>query len=167
MKYKVNYSDSAAHTVEFREGKVFLNNVETSPDVAFIGGAMYHILLGKSSFMMEVLENDLAAKRFKVKVNDNVYDLKLEDELDMLLHKMGMSQNGSSKMDNVKAPMPGLVLKVLVEPGQAVEKGDSLIILEAMKMENVIKASGPGVVKRIAVAIKDAVEKNHVLIDME
>jgi len=70
-------------------------------------------------------------------------------------------------MDNVKAPMPGLVLDILVEPGQSVQKGDNLLILEAMKMENIIKASGSGVVKNIPVHKKDAVEKNQLLIEME
>jgi biotin carboxyl carrier protein len=167
MKYKVNYSDTAAHTVVLKDGKIFLNDEESTPDVAFIGGNRYHILLGASSFMMEVLENDLATKKFKIKVNDHTYELRLEDELDMLLEKMGMSSSGNTRMDNVKAPMPGLVLKVLVAPGQEVEKGDSLIILEAMKMENVIKASGPGIVKNICVQIKDAVDKNQILIEME
>jgi biotin carboxyl carrier protein len=62
--------------------------------------------------------------------------------------------------------MPGLVLKILAEPGQAVNKGDSLIILEAMKMENVIKATGPGTVKAICVNEKDTVDKNQLLIEM-
>ncbi|HNM32873.1 MAG TPA: biotin/lipoyl-binding protein, partial [Chitinophagales bacterium] len=66
-----------------------------------------------------------------------------------------------------KAPMPGLVLDILVEAGQAVNKGDNLIILEAMKMENIIKASGSGTVKSIHVQKKDAVEKNQLLIEME
>ena len=70
-------------------------------------------------------------------------------------------------MDNVKAPMPGLVLDILVEAGQSVNKGDNLLILEAMKMENIIKASGNGVVKNININKKDAVEKNQLLIEME
>lgn len=167
MKYKLNYSDTEAHSVEIRDGKVFLNEAETQPDLVFIGGNKYHVLNGSESFMLEVLENDVSAKKFKIKVNGQTYDLKLEDELDMLLHKMGMSSDNSAKMGDVKAPMPGLVLQILAEPGQEVQKGDSLIILEAMKMENVIKASGAGKVKAIKVKIKDAVEKNHVLMEME
>jgi biotin carboxyl carrier protein len=63
--------------------------------------------------------------------------------------------------------MPGLVISILVEEGQEVQKGDSLLILEAMKMENVIKAAGKGVVKSIKVQQKNAVEKNQILIEME
>jgi biotin carboxyl carrier protein len=85
-----------------------------------------------------------------------------------MLDKMGMSATSDEKMDNVKAPMPGLVLDILVEAGQSVNKGDNLLILEAMKMENIIKASGNGVVKNININKKDAVEKNQLLmIEME
>lgn len=69
-------------------------------------------------------------------------------------------------MDNVKAPMPGLVLDILVEAGQSVNKGDNLLILEAMKMENIIKASGNGVVKNININKKMRL-KNQLLIEME
>lgn len=64
----------------------------------------------------------------------------------------------------VKAPMPGLVLRVLVEPGQTVEAGAGLAVLEAMKMENQIKAPAAGVVQAVRVAAGTAVEKGHVLV---
>ena len=87
--------------------------------------------------------------------------------MDLLLNKMGMSAISADKMDNVKAPMPGLVLDILVEIGQTVNKGDNLLVLEAMKMENILKASGNGIVKTIKINKKDAVEKNQILIEME
>ncbi|MEM1216899.1 MAG: biotin/lipoyl-containing protein, partial [Bacteroidota bacterium] len=68
---------------------------------------------------------------------------------------------------DVLAPMPGLILDVLVAAGQAVEKGTPLVILEAMKMENVLKAAGPGTVKAIAVQQGAAVDKKQLLIEME
>ncbi len=64
----------------------------------------------------------------------------------------------------VKAPMPGLVLRVLVEPGQRVEAGAGLAVLEAMKMENQIKAPVAGVVQAVRVEAGKAVEKGQVLI---
>ena len=70
----------------------------------------------------------------------------------------------NSTIAEVKAPMPGLILDVLAKPGQEVKKGDQLMILEAMKMENVLKAQGEGVISGIEVAKGDSVEKNQVLI---
>ena len=83
------------------------------------------------------------------------------------MQKLGLSIGGSQKQNVVKAPMPGLVLSVMVEPGQVVSKGDPLLILEAMKMENVIKAIGDGTVKSVAVEKGAAVEKGHLLLEME
>lgn len=166
MKYKINVNDSLAHEIELTSGGCTINGEPMDVDTAFISGERYHIISGSRSYMLEVLENDIQDKKFSIKVNDNIYKLKLDDELDMLLEKMGMSAGSKGKVDNVKAPMPGLVLKILVEPGQAVNKGDSLIILEAMKMENVIKASGPGTVKAVGVKEKDTVDKNQLLIEM-
>lgn len=64
----------------------------------------------------------------------------------------------------VRAPMPGLVVRVLVEPGQEVAAGTGLVVLEAMKMENELKAAGPGIVDQILVAAGAAVEKGAALV---
>ncbi|MEZ4891955.1 MAG: acetyl-CoA carboxylase biotin carboxyl carrier protein subunit [Saprospiraceae bacterium] len=75
-----------------------------------------------------------------------------------------MKIGGSQKANIVKAPMPGMVLNILVEPGQQVTKGDSLLILEAMKMENMIKAAGDGVIKAVHVQTGAAVDKGQLLL---
>ena len=80
---------------------------------------------------------------------------------------MGMDLKANAKAEPVKAPMPGMVLKILVTPGQQVNKGDALIILEAMKMENLLKAAAAGTVKAIKATEKTAVEKGAILIEME
>jgi pyruvate carboxylase subunit B len=67
----------------------------------------------------------------------------------------------------LKAPMPGLVVRIQVEPGVRVSAGDGLVVLEAMKMENELKAPAGGVVKRVRVTAGEAVEKGQVLVDFE
>jgi len=67
----------------------------------------------------------------------------------------------------LKAPMPGLVVRVQVEPGVRVSAGDGLVVLEAMKMENELKAPAGAVVKRVRVTAGEAVEKGQVLVDFE
>ncbi len=79
---------------------------------------------------------------------------------------MGGAETGR-KQAVLRAAMPGLVVKVEVEPGQKIKKGDSLLIVEAMKMENEIKAQSPGVVKEIKVKPGQPVEKNQILIVFE
>jgi pyruvate carboxylase subunit B len=67
----------------------------------------------------------------------------------------------------LKAPMPGLVLRVQVTPGQRVLAGAGLVVLEAMKMENELKATAPAVVKTVRVQPGSAVEKGQVLLEFE
>jgi biotin carboxyl carrier protein len=79
---------------------------------------------------------------------------------------MGMDAVAAGAVSDVKAPMPGLVLKIMVEPGQPISKGDALVILEAMKMENILKAPSDGIVKKILVTKGDKVEKNQIMVNM-
>lgn len=167
MKYKVFYKEDQSHEIELDNQLIRIDGQATEIDLVKLLDNKFHILQNHKSYNIEVLHTDYNLKRFSIKVNNNIYDLNLQTELDILLEKMGMSAAGDEKMDNVKAPMPGLVLDVLVEIGQAVKKGDNLLILEAMKMENIIKASGNGIVKSIKINKKDAVEKGQLLIEME
>ena len=86
---------------------------------------------------------------------------------DQLLKKLGMDKALTKKANELKAPMPGLVLRILTEEGRAIKQGDSLLVLEAMKMENVLKSMGDGIIKQLKVKAGDKVEKNQLLIVME
>lgn len=167
MNYHVFYNENGSHEIDVKDGKIFINGNESNVDLVKIADEKYHLLDHQRSYSLKVVNIDWENKIFTIQVNDNIYTLKLEDELDTLLRKMGMSAAGNDIVEDVKAPMPGLVISILVEEGQEVQKGDSLLILEAMKMENVIKAAGKGVVKSIKVQQKNAVEKNQILIEME
>jgi len=167
MKYKVFYKEDKSHEIELDNQQIKIDGKPTEIDLVKLLDNKFHILQNHKSYSIEIIHADYNLKRFSIKVNNNIYDLNLQTELDILLDKMGMSATSDEKMDNVKAPMTGLVLDILVEAGQSVNKGDNLLILEAMKMENIIKASGNGVVKNININKKDAVEKNQLLIEME
>jgi len=93
--------------------------------------------------------------------------VKLKDETTLLLEKLGMHDALSNSIDRIKAPMPGSILKIAVEEGQQVQKGDTLLILEAMKMENVIKSPVDGKIARIAAKEGESVEKNASLIHFD
>ncbi len=130
-------------------------------------GNTFHLLQDNRSFAINLLHKNTADKTMTIEVNGNKYEVKIEDEYDQLVKKMGLSIGGTQVIKNVKAPMPGLILDILAKPGQTVEKGDQLLILEAMKMENVLKAEGEGVIKSIEVQKGNAVEKGQILIEME
>lgn len=127
----------------------------------------FHIQLPDGQTRLANLVNaDYKTKTITLEINKTQYEVVLKDEFDTLIETLGFEKKTVAKLDNVKAPMPGTVLKILVTPGQAVVKGDPLIILEAMKMENVLKASADVVIKKILVKEGDPVEKNKVLIEL-
>lgn len=125
------------------------------------------ILLNNKSYTATVEGIDRNAKEVTVSVNGSLHTLAISEPMDRLLASMGMDLKAMQKAEPVKAPMPGMVLKVLVAAGQQITKGDGLLILEAMKMENVLKAGADARVKSINVQERTAVEKGAVLIELE
>ncbi|MFN7119240.1 MAG: acetyl-CoA carboxylase biotin carboxyl carrier protein subunit [Saprospiraceae bacterium] len=136
-------------------------------DIVSIDDFTFHILKNGEAIRAEIVQRDFVKKQFTIKINGNAYDIKLADEYDQLVKKLGLTTAVAYKVKDVKAPMPGLVVGVNVEVGQSVTRGDALLILEAMKMENVLKSPGDGVVKAIRVSKGMAVDKGAVLIEME
>jgi len=138
-----------------------------SLDIISIGDSQYHLLQDNQSNMVQILDTDFPNKSITLAVNGNIYSVKIADEYDQIVDKMGMRTIRSHQINEVRAPMPGLILEVLVTVGQKVDKGTPLIVLSAMKMENIITSPGVGVVKRIATEINKAVEKGELIIEME
>jgi biotin carboxyl carrier protein len=93
--------------------------------------------------------------------------VQIQEELDLLLEKMGFGKSATKKVKEVKAPMPGLVLTISAEPGQELKEGDKLLVLEAMKMENSILMPGDGKIKALRVKPGQPVEKGQILMELE
>jgi biotin carboxyl carrier protein len=125
----------------------------------------FHIIHNNKSYRAEIVKSDAATKTFVIKINGSVQTVVLKDKFDLLLEKMGMNASNASKINNIKAPMPGLIIDLKIKAGDTVNAGDALLILEAMKMENILKSPGGGVVKSIKVRKGDSVEKGQVLIE--
>ena len=138
-----------------------------SLDLIETGQNAYHLLHQGQSYRVEVLASDVDAKTLTLRLNGREHQLQIDDATDLLVRQLGLSTVSTTKSLDAAAPMPGLVLEVLVKTGDAVEAGTPLLVLEAMKMENVLKAEGPGTVKDIAVKQGEAVEKRQVLITIE
>lgn len=127
----------------------------------------FHILKNNRSYIAEIVSKDFLEKEYSIKINNNTYQIKLSSKLDQLIEKMGFTFGSSKQIDSIKAPMPGLILDIMVKEGQEVKEDDGLLILEAMKMENIISSPRDGIIKNINVSIGDAIEKNHLLIEFE
>lgn len=150
--------------ITFENGQVHLNG--TPAELSFQNERNGNFLIKNNykTVAAEVLEVDEAKKKFLIKIENGLYPITLQDETDILLDQLGMSHLQQVVIRDIKAPMPGLILDIMVEVGQEVKKGDPLIILEAMKMENLLKASGEGTITAIAVEKGQSVEKNSILI---
>lgn len=162
--YHVNVNKTEKFDVSFNENKILLNNSEAEFSMKNIANNTFHVLLGNKSYNVELVEFNEENKIAIIKVNGNKYECEVKDQFDDLLKSLGLDNLNSKKVNDIKAPMPGLVLKTLIEEGQEFKKGDNLLVLEAMKMENILKAPADGIIKQIKVKPGDKVEKNEVLI---
>jgi len=162
--YKAIVNDKTFE-IESDDSGFVVNGEPQSWDLVKIADGYFHILYQKKSYRAEVIKSDPETKQFTFKINGHNYTVTLKDKFDLLLEKMGMHNTASSKVNNVKAPMPGLIIDLKVKVGDAVKPGDSLLILEAMKMENILKATGEGIVKTVKVKKGDSVEKGQVLVE--
>jgi biotin carboxyl carrier protein len=164
-KAKVNQSEFEIVLNGNNEGQ--LNGEAFKLDMIEAGTNRFHIIRDNQSYNAEIVNFDEVEKTYNIKVNGNIYSVALKDKFDLLLQSMGMDALASKKVNDLKAPMPGLVLDIRVKVGDAVKKGEPLIVLEAMKMENILKASADVVIKKIAVEKGNAVEKNQLLLLFE
>lgn len=152
------------YSVEKNSGETRVNQQVIAWDLKWMGDRKIHLIQGARSLEAELLAIDLETKTLQIRLGHKTTTLHLKDRFDLLLEKMGMNSAESGSPKEIKAPMPGLILDLKVAPGDVVKKGDVVLILEAMKMENSIKSPGDGIVKAVNVSLKQSVEKNQVLI---
>lgn len=136
-------------------------------DAIKISEHKYHVLHHNKSFHSEIAHSNFNAKSYQIKVNKNHYNVDILNALDLLIKDMGFSIGTSKHINFIKAPMPGLILEINVKPGEAVLENDALLILEAMKMENVLISPRDGVIKSISIKKGDTVDKGTLLIEFE
>ncbi|UJH92036.1 acetyl-CoA carboxylase biotin carboxyl carrier protein subunit [Antarcticibacterium sp. 1MA-6-2] len=158
-KYKVRVNDS----LEFEFSEEELNSLDDRE----ITAGNFHILENNRSVKGEIINSEFLKRAYRVKINNSGYDVKIFNELDQLIEKMGLSLSAGKVQNDLKAPMPGLILEVNVKEGDEVNEGDYLLVLEAMKMENTLTAPRDGVVKSVSVEKGQTVDKNQLLIEME
>lgn len=125
---------------------------------------MWETLYRHRLYKLFVQEIDYQSKTATIIVNGKKVRVVLKDNSDKLIERLGLQAVINQQVADARSPMPGLIHSVLVNVGDTVEAGDPLIILEAMKMENVIKAPAKGIVDQIHIVPHDSVEKNALLI---
>lgn len=163
--YQVKINGGKEYNVGKAGEKIMVDGQQIDADIRQLSPSTYHILSDLKSYNVEIVNLNAEAKTADIKINGRIYAVTAKDQYDILLEKLGLSDLNHLKISEIKAPMPGLVLKVFITSGSEVKKGDNLFILEAMKMENIIKAPADAVVKTVKIKPGHKVEKNQVLIE--
>jgi biotin carboxyl carrier protein len=160
-------TNSKIYEVALSSKDAKINGEPFQADVKMIDPATFHIVAANRSFRAEVIAFNAAEKKCVLKINDNIYQLEIQDRYSELLSQLGIDTVNAKKVSELKAPMPGMVLQIFVKEGDPVKKGDSLLTLEAMKMENILKAPADGTIRSIKAVLGNKVEKNQVMISFE
>jgi biotin carboxyl carrier protein len=147
---------------EKSEGTV--NQTPFSWDVKHQGNGVYHVLYKQKTYTLILESGEAETGIYKIQLNGKPLEIGTFDRIQLLLKSMGMDTAMGKKINEIKAPMPGLVLRIPIKEGDSVSKGEGLLVLEAMKMENSIKALGDVVISKIHVKPGQAVEKNQLLV---
>ena len=163
MKY-ITTIEGTEYEIEWNEqGDVTVNGDPYRVSVNTIGnGDMVSMIFNNRSF--EGVINSPERDRWEILLNGENYDVRVQDERAYRLARARGELDGDSGVVPTKSPMPGVIVKVLVEVGQDVQKGETLVILESMKMENELKATLDGKVLDVNVAAGATVEKDAVLV---
>lgn len=165
--YKAKVNNEQALNIELDGKHIRVDGQLVALDAVELGQGHSHIIHQDQSYRVELESLDSGEKSAIVKVNGNVYRVDIADQYDLLLAQLGMDSLSARQVTDVRAPMPGLVLDILVVPGQQVKKGDNLVVLEAMKMENMLKSAVDGEVKAVPIQKGDKVEKNSILVQFK
>jgi len=134
--------------------------------LAVPGTPVHHLLVGGRSHTL-VARPGSSRGVWDLHLDGTRYLVEVVDERTRLIRSLTHGQAAQPGPGPVRAPMPGLIVRIEVEPGQRVSSGQGVVIMEAMKMENELRAEGEGVVARVLVAAGQPVEKGAVLIEFD
>ena len=164
MNYHVrvgNENFSVTH-VNAEAGAAQINGQAVSVDLRHVRGALYHFWYNGEVFAVQFDHG-----KGEITIGPHTFTLQVEDERSAALKKLQRGTQADSGIVPLKAPMPGLIVRLEVQPGSSVKKGQSLVVIEAMKMENEIKSPLTATVVDILVSAGTAVEKGAVLLHLK
>jgi biotin carboxyl carrier protein len=158
---RVKVNNKHTYSVDQQSDKYLINGALKSWHIHKRDDHNYQIIFNNRSFLANVTRED---GLLKIQINQKTYLLEIQDEQELMLEKLGIETKSARRTDEIKAPMPGLIVEVLVDKGDVVKAGQPLLILKAMKMENIIKSAHDGVVNDIFVKKDQIIEKDAVML---
>ncbi|HRN80425.1 MAG TPA: acetyl-CoA carboxylase biotin carboxyl carrier protein subunit [Ferruginibacter sp.] len=127
----------------------------------------YHFIIDREALRVRWIDYDMNKQMLTIEHDQIRYEIQIKGALEQQIARMGLDKVVEHSVQVIKAPMPGLVLEIAVSEGDVVEKGGKVLVLEAMKMENVITVPVQSIIKKIVVKPGAAVEKGQLLIELE
>ena len=164
MRYYVTVG-KATHEVELRDNDVIIDGERVSADLQHVTGTLLRRLSLNGESHRVVATSGEARGHWELHLDGERVNVEVVDERTRTIRAMTARTAGPTGPKPVRAPMPGMVVRVQVQAGDHVKAGQGVVIIEAMKMENELKADAAGVVSKILVDAGTAVEKGAVLIE--
>lgn len=138
-----------------------------SKNIQPLSNKKFHLIENNKSISADLEAIDLNAGIVILTINGRNYKYNILNPVQQMIHDLGMNKKNTNQDSAVKAPMPGIVLSVDVNLNDYVVKGQNLLKLEAMKMENIIKSPKEGKIIKMNIQKSDKVDKNQVLVEIE
>jgi biotin carboxyl carrier protein len=165
--YKISTANKSLDIKQLENSVFEINGKNVSADIIALDENQLHIIVNHKSYTADLIAIDELGKNLKLKINGKIFELNIKDKIDLLLESMGLDKALVKVIKDIKAPMPGLVVNILVKEGDIIKKGDALVTLEAMKMENIIKSPADVTIKKINISKGLALEKGQVMIEFQ
>jgi pyruvate carboxylase subunit B len=167
VKYHVTLR-SRTYVIDVDGGSVTVDGERLAAHADAIPGTpLLHLLLGKDSWTVAYQQLDGRPSRWALGAAGERVEVEVQDDRSKQIEALTGQGRKPAAGGVVKAPMPGLVVRVEVSEGQVVEVGEGLVVVEAMKMENELRASSRGVVEHIHVSAGQRVEKGAPLVTIK
>jgi biotin carboxyl carrier protein len=168
MKYFATVNDQVYEIDIDHHGRVTVDGAELAADMQLVGGTnLYSLLVDNASFEVVLDPESESHSSYRVMTRGLQYVVRVQDERSRRLALVDRSLRPPEGELLIKAPIPGLVVRTAVQPGQEVAEGDTLIILEAMKMENELRAPRAGVVHDVKVSPGAQVQLGQTLLTLQ
>ena len=166
MKYIVAMGETRV-TVDVEPDAVTVTGRRIPASLADIEGTPVRMVTIGDRVHRVVVRRRESKGHYVLWIDGYTYDVEALDERTRTIRDLTAEAAGPTGPRPLVAPMPGLIVRVLVGPGDAVQEGQGLVVMEAMKMENELRSSGAGRVTRVSVTPGAAVEKGAILIELE
>ena len=136
----------------------------SSPEVEMLEPGRFLLRKDNKVYEIFVLGESEDGKEIEIQINQHYFKVNIQSELDQLLNSLGFKSSDVKKVKELKSPMPGKIVALMVNEGDEVKPGQPLLVLEAMKMENTLQSISEGKVEKILVEKGTSVNKNDILI---